>query len=272
MEIAANEQLLEQQVAGNERRSILAQSYSMLPDYGSSAFWKVIESTDTPLETLTKCFRVACLYEDDAGRNRLFSSIVRRLQVTNEAWARAVLRTLTVAEDIRTALIGDLCADLYEHLLYALLDSKKHFWEEHFLHCLRFERQHVYKAFMMREGYWHEAQVKRSARVPRTLLTRMDVPVQTNEQTPYALDIEDEQAQNALLAIEQTDVLLLIQRLPAKLKTVLLLLFWEGHSEKEVAQLLGITDRTVRNRKKEALALLRQALENEGVSADGTQA
>jgi DNA-directed RNA polymerase specialized sigma24 family protein len=40
-------------------------------------------------------------------------------------------------------------------------------------------------------------------------------------------------------------------------------LFWEGRSEKDTAQLLGITDRTVRNRRREALNVLREALDLE---------
>ncbi len=246
-------------------------SYS-LPDYDSSAFWEVIERSETSLETLVKWFRIACLYEDERGSDRLLTVIVLRTQANNEAWARAILRTLAVAEDVRVALVSDLCADLYECLLRALRDQKKHYWEEHFWHCLRFERQHVYKAFMMREGYWHMPQVKQSTRVPRRLLMRIDEPLETHEQMLTTLDIEDEQAQNALLAMEQQDMLLLVEHLPPKLKGVLLLLFWEGLTEKEVAQLLKITDRTVRNRKREAFTLLRQALVNEGVTAHGTTA
>jgi DNA-directed RNA polymerase specialized sigma24 family protein len=66
-----------------------------------------------------------------------------------------------------------------------------------------------------------------------------------------------------LLAIETSDLLRLVLLLPVKLKAVVLLLFWEGRSEKETAQLLDITDRTVRNRRREALNLLREALDLE---------
>lgn len=263
METVSNAPVVKQQPTLAERHSMLAESFALLPEYGSMAFWKVIEETEIPLETLVWCFRIASLYEDYNSRDRVFTVIVLRTQTINTTWAKAVLKTLAIAEDVRMALAGDLCADLYECVLRALLDHKKRFWEEHFWHCLRFERQHVYKAFMMREGYWQEPQVKRSVRVPRSLLTRIDMPVQTSEAMPYTLDVADERAQNAFLAMEQTDLLLMIQGLPAKLKVVLVLLFWEGRPEKEVAQLLGITDRTIRNRKREAFALLRQMLQNE---------
>src|SRR5260370_28391823 len=116
----------------------------------SYAVWSVVEATDTPLETLVHYFRVAHLYEDYSSRDRLFTIIVKRIQGSNEYWAKAVLRRLDVSEEERRIMVGDLCADVYECLLRALLDDSRGFWEVHFLHCLRLERKHVYKAFMLR--------------------------------------------------------------------------------------------------------------------------
>lgn len=123
-----------------QQHSMLTDSPSLLPEYGSQAFWNVIEGTEIPLETVVHFFRMASLYEDYDGRDRLLTVIVLRTQTINMAWAKAALRTLSVVEDVRMALVSDLCADLYERVLRALLDQKKHFWEENFLHCLRFER------------------------------------------------------------------------------------------------------------------------------------
>lgn len=258
--------MLEQSVTFVERRATLEQYYISLPEYASCAFWPAIESIDTPLEVLVRCFRVAHLYEDYPSRDRLFTIIVKRVQGITEYWAKTVLRTLRVSEDEHVVMVGDLCADFYECLLRALLDDKRHFWEEHFLHCLRLERKHVYKAFMMREGYWHDKQVKRSNRIPRAVVLRFDASYRQNygdEDNGYTLDIEDEQAQRQLHTIEHTEVLEIIQSLPPKFKTVVLLIYWEGLSEKETAALLGITDRTVRNRIKQALRILQTALHDE---------
>jgi RNA polymerase sigma factor (sigma-70 family) len=76
-------------------------------------------------------------------------------------------------------------------------------------------------------------------------------------------EIIDEQAQQALLSVEQHDLPLLILNLPDKLKPVIWLIFWEGRTEKNVAHILGVSDRTVRNRLQQALSLLRKGIESE---------
>ncbi|MBV9617023.1 MAG: sigma-70 family RNA polymerase sigma factor [Ktedonobacteraceae bacterium] len=238
-------------------------SCPVLPVYATDAFWKAVEAGDTPLEMLVRFLRMAVDYEDDQARNTIFSTIILRIQQSNEYWAAGVLRMLSVLPDEREALLCDLCADLYESLLRALVDGRRTFWEENFLHALQFERRHVYQAFMMREGRWSDRGVKHGARIPRALVTRLDQPLQQNDENTCVLEIEDEQAHGMLLAIETSDMLRLVLLLPVKLKAVVLLLFWEGRSEKETAQVLGITDRTVRNRRREALKLLREALDLE---------
>jgi DNA-directed RNA polymerase specialized sigma24 family protein len=70
-------------------------------------------------------------------------------------------------------------------------------------------------------------------------------------------------AQKDLLAVEHSDLPRLILDLPDKLKAVVLLIFWEGRTEKDTAVVLGITDRTVRNRLRDALEILRRKLEPE---------
>ncbi len=83
------------------------------------------------------------------------------------------------------------------------------------------------------------------------------------------MDIEDERAQQALLSVEQHDLPLQILNLPEKLKPVIWLIFWEGRTEKNVANILGVSDRTIRNRLHKALKLLRTVIETEGTTIDG---
>jgi len=238
----------------------LSQCRLAFPVYATDEFWKIVECADTSAEVLVQCLRISVQYRDDQGRNAIFSIIVRRIQQSNEYWATNVLKTLPLTPDERQALLCDLCADLYESLLRALVDQQRLFWEENFLHALQFERRHVYQAFMMREGRWCDRQVKQGTRIPRALVTRLDQPLVQGDGNTCILEIEDERAHRMLLAIETSDLLRLFLILPAKLKAVVLLLFWEGRSEKETAQFLNITDRTVRNRRREALNLLREAL------------
>jgi RNA polymerase sigma factor (sigma-70 family) len=242
------------------RRIALADRYAALPHPASPAFWLCIESVDTPLELLVRCLRDITVCKDENIRRRVLHIIVQRTQTINEYWARAVLKHMVLSSDERLALMCDLCADLYEHMLRALLDPGRLFWEENFLHCLCFERKHVYRSFMMREGRWFDEHVIKSERVPRALVLRLDQPVIQSNGEPCLLDLEDEHAQSMLQAIDVSDLLRLVLHLPERLKTVVLLLYWEGRSEKDVAHILHISDRTVRNRMKEALKILRGLL------------
>jgi RNA polymerase sigma factor (sigma-70 family) len=83
------------------------------------------------------------------------------------------------------------------------------------------------------------------------------------------MEIVDEQAQQALLSVEEHDLPLLILNLPEKLKPVIWLMFYEGRTEKNVARILGVSDRTVRNRLQKALILLRTGIELEGKTIYG---
>jgi hypothetical protein len=241
-------------VEGGTHRRKLACMYRSLPDSASPVFWNVVEKADIPLEVLVICLRNVT---NNQHRQRILHIIVQRTQIMNEYWAGNVLKHVALHVDERAALICDLCADLYEHMLRALLDPSKLFWEENFLHCLYFERRHVYRSFMTREGRWHDSRVLKSERVPRGLLQRLDQPISQAEGEPYLLDLEDEHAQKMLQAVDAGDLLKFVLLLPEHLKAVVLLLYWEERSEKDIARILNVSDRTVRNRIQAALKLLR---------------
>jgi RNA polymerase sigma factor (sigma-70 family) len=257
------------------RRIELANVYQTLPEYRSIEFWKIIGEPDIkaalPLEILVRCFRVAIARGDDIGRNRIIEVIFRRTQSSNECWAYHVLNSIHLGPDERNIFVHDLFADLCERVIRALMDRKRLFWEENFQHCLQFERKHTYQAFMTREGRWYHQQVDGTAtrRIPRVLIESLDQPVMHSDGELWEPDIEDERAQQALLSVERSDLPLLILQLPEKLKSVIWLIFWEGRTEKDAAQILGITDRTVRNRLREALKSLRDILDSEGKTTYG---
>ena len=244
------------------RRKYLADIYGGLPGYGSHAFWRMVEEVDLrsalPLEVLVKCVRAAVAYEDNEGRNRVVTVIIRRTQASNEYWARHVLQTLLLRTEEYNILFNDLYADLCEHVVRALIDPERLFWEEHFEHCLCFERKHVYYALMVREGRWRYSTDKRPERVPHSMVASLDQPLINAEGETVELAVNDEQVQRALLAVEYADLPRLVLRLPEKLRTVVWLMFWEGRTERDAARILGVTDRTVRNRLQEALKLLRK--------------
>jgi RNA polymerase sigma factor (sigma-70 family) len=253
-----------------ERRAALAEVYSSLPPYASAAFWSTIEDPTFPLEILVKILRTAIASGDEQGRRRIMEWIIVRTQAMNLLWAQRVLQMLSLQADERSILARDLCADLQECIMRALADSGRLFWEENFLHCLYFERKHVYHTFLMREGLWQKPSISRGMRIPRALIASLDRLLQPPDHDQQPLEIEDESVQRMFLSVERSDLLQTVLCLPDKLKAVILLIFWEGRSEKETAQILSITDRTVRNRLQDALAVLRSLLasDSEEVSYD----
>lgn len=253
-----------------ERRAALAEVYRALPAYASAAFWSAIEDPTLPLEILVKVLRTAIASGDEQGRRRAMEWIIVRTQAMNLLWAQRVLQMLALQADERSVLARDLCADLHECMMRALADPERLFWEENFLHCLYFERKHVYRSFLMREGLWGNSSASRGMRIPRALVASLDRLLQPPGHDRQPLEIEDEGVQTMFLSIERSDLLQTVLCLPDKLKAVILLIFWEGRSEKETAQILSISDRTVRNRLRSALAVLHSLLspESEG-SCDG---
>lgn len=257
------------------RRAFIAAQFQALPSYGSAEFWSRIEESELklalPLEVLVMCIRIAIMREDDTGKNRIFEMVFRRTQGANEYWSRQVVSRMHLTSEERSMYAHDLYADLCERVIRAIHDSKRLFWEENFQHCLCFERKHVYQAFMTREGRWYNQGANESGtrRIPRSLIGSLDQPVQHANDETWEMEIVDVQAQQALLAVEGHDLPLLILNLPEKLKPVIWLMFWEGRTEKSVAHILGVSDRTVRNRLQKALSLLRSGIESEGKTIYG---
>lgn len=256
-----------QEMALAHHQAHLAQLYTALPSYGSTSYWSRVEESDMhralPLEVIVKCIRASVVYGDIAGRKRTFEILFRRIATSNEQWANNVLQARQFATGEQAVFVNDLYADICECVMRAIIDTNRLFWEENFLHCLSFERRHAYKAFMRQEGQWMYSHEKKGDRVPRRLFASIDQLEQRTGVKPTMPLLEDEMARKALLAVEHSDIPRLITNLPDRLKVVVLLIFWEDRTEKDTAKLLGITDRTVRNRLKHALRLLYRKLEAE---------
>lgn len=266
-----------QEAGFQARRARLAGLYSALPPYGSVDFWRLLEQGEEeaqrlPLEVLVRVLREeAMVREDSQDQRRIFAVIIARLQCSNELWIRAVLSGERFLNSERQAFAADLYADLCEQLLRAFLDPNQRFWEEAFHHCLRFVRRHVYKSFLSREGYWRKTTPGPGYRVPHTLLDSLE-RVQWERDHEEGWDVPDEQAERAFLLVEEKEMASLLSRLPEHLRAIVWLIFWEDCSTKRVGELLGISDRTVRNRLRTALAQLRRILVEEQEVVDGASA
>lgn len=242
----------------NDRKPRLARIYQTLPRYASAAYWRALAASSMPLEVLAHCVRLAQARGDQEGRNRIMEIIVQRTQTSNEMWARYILHHVGIPPGECATLADDLYADLCEHMIWALLDPQRSFWEENFVQCMLFERKHVFHALLVREGHARHPGSKVGLRIPRSSFYTLEQAILQEEQSSTAS--EDERLQAVLRSIELEDLCALVLALPERFKALLLLIFWEGRTEKEVAGMLGVTDRTVRNRLRAALNILRDTL------------
>ncbi len=252
-------------VGVEQRRAMLLSLFQALPRYASCEFWQAMAIPEMPLEVIVRCLRHAETHADLPARERLLEIIIKRTQAANEAWAGRIARSAASygMHDIY-AVTADIYADLCERVVRALLDRRRLFWEENFVHCLYYERKHVYAAWSVREGLQQIACVSKGMRVPRVLLSSLEQLVERATIGNNVVDIEDARAQRHLADCETSDVFWYVLHLPLGCKAVVLLYFWEGYAVREVAQLLGVTERTVRNRLHKACALLRCALVEQG--------
>jgi len=255
------------------RRAALAQAYQELPIYGSARFWQVIEErqANLPMEVLVKVLREGVTRRDHAAVRRFFEVVISRLQASNEWWIARAIAHLHLSPDEQCTLVADLYADLCEVLLRALRDPLRHFWEENFQHSLYFARKSVFADFLRREGHWIKQTPGPGYRVPRMLLESLERISRVSEEEE-ALAVFDERAEQELQAVEQADIAAQVWRLPERLRAVVWLIFWDDYTIKTVSELLDISTRTVHNRLRDALELLRKALEAEQEVIDGRSA
>ncbi len=258
-------------------REALAGRYRALPVYGSVEFWKLLEESQEPdqvlpLEVVVMVLREdAIAREDQQAQRRLCEVIVARLQSSNEQWVNQVLASNYPLASERAVRAADLYADLCELLLRALLNVELNFWQERFYHCLRFLRKHAYESFLRQEGRWSNRTPGRGKHVPYVLVESID-RVERAVGGVGSREVSDERAEREMLAVERTDVAILLHRLPARWRVVVWLVFWEDYTIPAVSTLLGVSDRTVRKYLHMALAELRRVLEDELEVRDGASA
>ncbi|GCE06655.1 hypothetical protein KDAU_39840 [Dictyobacter aurantiacus] len=247
-----------------QRRLHIIKIFNELPVYDSLEFWRVVERSELPREVLVKSLRFARRQQDHAGSRRIAEVIMAGTLAKNERWANGVVqKCYGLGWDEQRNMGLDLCSDLNEAILKAIFDPLRHFWEENFIHCVRYERMHVYHSFMLREGRLSTAHVEKGRRIPRRLLLSLDHVSPCIDYMHNPLDIEDEQAYLMLRSIDSSVVIEVVSRLPERLRSVVLLIYWADKTEKDAARALGISDRTVRNRLHDAIHTLSASLAHE---------
>src|SRR6266571_7086330 len=99
----ADEALAE--VVLQQRRTLLNELVTALPDPSKEEFWRIVQDPALPIEVLVRSFRETLAGGDTDGQHRLFEQIILRIQAGCESWANNLLKALALPEHQRSTLL-----------------------------------------------------------------------------------------------------------------------------------------------------------------------
>jgi RNA polymerase sigma factor (sigma-70 family) len=192
------------------------------------------------------------------AERELFTRILAQTEGSIQRWACGVVaRTPGLVGLSAYAVREDLCQELAPRLWERLALDPSEPWQLFFARVLEYEQRHVAAAYMRRSGYWP----RKTATGHTAKSTEAQWP-QTRTCVPESASItlEDSElsaAMDELGAAELAELVSHVQRLPARERTGIVLRFWRHASDREIAEAMGVTPRTVRNVARRAYARLR---------------
>ncbi len=256
------------------RRATLDQQFQALPAVGTPAYWADLERTGEgalPLEVLVRCLRARLAAGASGDVDRLFAALLTRIGAALQWRARKEIAHYEAAQQMQLA--PDIEAECYLELWRKLKDAKQTFLEENFMGCLEFMWRHAVHAILEREGIWQRPGVTHATRVPRQEMDALAAGKPRpdgGEEMP--LEPADTVSVDPAEAVEQrVDLEAAIAELTPEQHQILYDLFWRDLPQKEVAERLGTTNRTVYNRLKTILARLRAALDADAERPGGEE-
>ena len=237
------------------RRATLVARFQALPQAGSDDYWRSIEPPDAgqelPPEVLARCFRerdAAGAFQDT---ERIFIAIMRQIEAGIGRWAWSVARQAKsgMVSDRREELEQECYAKLWEELK----DDSPTFLLENFDHALDYLCGHVAHSVMQKAGEWKRRGVEKPRRVPQDEMESIHAEPDGEDEAPLSDRLASTSAQNELDLAEYCDLLGEVETLPPDERAIIEGLFYDGRTQEEVAALLGVTARTIRNRLKKIL-------------------
>lgn len=246
------------------RRAGIEQAYAALPPPGTPAYWKALEGAQgeaPPLEALVRCYRERDTTGAHEQAERVYVLVQGRSQRPTQIWARKIAQY--APPHARRDLEAELEQACYVDLWRVMADSKQEFILVNFDHMLQRIQDHVAHAVMEQEGYWTRRGVGKPKRVPRKLTDSADHPAARDAEDSDALTppVPDPGAEGAFEQVElAADMDALLEALSPQDRALLHDQFWRDRTQDEIADALGVTDRTVRNRLARLYPKLRRLL------------
>lgn len=245
-------------------RARLAAELDTLAPWDTPLLWARLRTRTAQqavsLGALAHCVRLAARAGDQRAVCELFVRLLERTEALNARWARRTVARTTglfgaagaqVCEDLRQ----ELTLRLWEHIV--VRDGEG--WELFFQRSLDYAQRHVAGALMRQRGYWPGmaagASGERARLVPALLASLDRLP---DEDAPAAEVDALADSADQFSAADLADLRALVARLPAHERLTVVLRYWDGASEAEIARALGgVTTRTVRNYLRRACTRLR---------------
>jgi RNA polymerase sigma factor (sigma-70 family) len=209
-----------------------------------------LEETLTAEERVRE-IRAALASEDRATADRHFATLLQGSGQSTERWLRRVIAVTPALHNASAYQVSDdLRQELALHLWERIATRHEVAWEHVYWRALTYAQQHVATHYMMQTGYW----VNKRTITPGRGVTS---PLIEGDGTERA------EAPDVLSAAELAgDVRAVVRRLPPRERAAVVLRYWQGMQERDIAGVLGCSSRTVRT-------LLRQARERLGPWYEG---
>jgi RNA polymerase sigma factor (sigma-70 family) len=161
----------------------------------------------------------------------------------------------------------DLAQECFTALWRALTTGDVSMWALAFRAKMVSLQSHTAHACMERWGFWTRPGVVRPTRVPADVLESLEMPSDDGATSSLADQIEDPDAWRAFDRAEYAELVALLRTLDPGKRAVVYGRYWQGLSQQEIAESLGVGTRTVRWREQRALKDLRARVRLEGGSA-----
>ena len=240
------------------RRAELEAQFQGLPPAGSGEYWRRIEATETDqqltLEALARCCRERIMAGKMSDAHRIFAVIAGRTRSYISRRAASFARQAGAGAGAQDP--ADLEQVCYMKLWEELAREGPTFLLEHFDYKLGLICQHVAHSEMEKSGVWKRPGVGTPTRIPRSAMQSIHADPEDGG-LPLAAQLVSTEAQNDLTLADYSDLLAEVEQLPREERAIIHALFYEDRTQEDIAEELGVTARTIRNRLKTILQKLR---------------
>lgn len=228
------------------RQADFEQQFQALPPAGTAAYWQRVEAPGAgalPLEVLSRCLRERLRAGARQDAERIFDAIIPYARRTIQFWTKQFASQ--TPGGINQGVAEDVASECYFALWKELANAPETFLLKSFRKGLKRIIHHVAHTFLEQEGVWQRKGVKNPTRVPVTEQDSIDAS-RDEESNTGPLNLADPRSLRSGEEEVRIDIEEFLAQLDPKSRQMFYRYFYAGYTQQEIADLLHITDRTVR--------------------------